>query len=158
MAAAAEDSKKSSDVEERLKPFYERAAQAEERLSRLEAVFAGKKDSGVEEMPSFVKEFQLKLNTADAEEISKLMASKEIEALAERNTKLAAGNLKLQTGIVDLVEGNANLAASHAKKAEETMKLAAEMGKLAAENAKLQYRVAHLVKALKEADHKLESK
>ncbi|KAL6009946.1 hypothetical protein ACLOJK_000377 [Asimina triloba] len=169
MAATEAEAKKSSDVEELLKPFYDRANLAEERLSRLEALVAGKKDTGIEGLSPFSNEFQLNPRAANAEGLSDEVAScpnasKEIHILAERNTTLAAGNVKLATGLTDLAEEHSNLAATHAKKAEETAILSAENAKLAAinakleaENAKLQYRITHLVRAL-EAERKFESK
>ncbi|XP_062004059.1 uncharacterized protein LOC133721453 [Rosa rugosa] len=79
-------------LDQTLKPFYQRASEAEDRLTRLEAALASKKDSG---------------NKDD---------SKLISELQEENKKLAA------------------------------------------ENAKLQYRIHHLVQAVRDADVKLEKK
>ncbi|KAK4412922.1 hypothetical protein Salat_2939400 [Sesamum alatum] len=97
----------SNNLEEILRPFYQRASEAEDRLARLEATLAGKKESGNEELLKLVNELESKLETAKAEQV------------AER---------------------------------EKAMK---EVQYLTAENAKLQYRIIHLVRALKEADSKL---
>ncbi|KAK9289769.1 hypothetical protein L1049_007928 [Liquidambar formosana] len=104
------EAEKQIDLNVALKPFYQRASEAEDRLSRLEATLASKKDAGNEELLKMVSELQSKLENAKAEQASE-----------------------------------------H----EKAMK---EIQKLAAENAKLQYRITHLVQALKEADCKLEAK
>ncbi|XP_015898059.2 uncharacterized protein LOC107431605 [Ziziphus jujuba] len=93
-----------NDLQETLKPFYQRASQAEDRLSRLEAALASKKDTGNVEHLKTINELQSKLEDAHAQLIS------------ERE------------------EGR----------------------KLAAENAKLQYRIHHLVRAVRESDQKME--
>ncbi|XP_027367090.1 uncharacterized protein LOC113873243 [Abrus precatorius] len=93
-----------NDVELTLKPFYQRASEVEERLSRLEAAFNSDKDAGNEEHLKVINDLQSKLNVANAELISE--------------------------------------------------KEKAQM--LAAENEKLQYRIIHLLRALKDADLKLE--
>ncbi|KAG1371179.1 hypothetical protein COCNU_16G002730 [Cocos nucifera] len=100
---------KSKNLSEVLKPFYQRASEAEDRLAKLEALLAKKGDSDNEnkEISSVVKDFQSKIETAQAE-------------------------LK-----------------------SEREKASKEIQKLAAENLKLQYRITHLVRALKEADSKL---
>ncbi|XP_010938671.1 uncharacterized protein [Elaeis guineensis] len=100
---------KSKNLDEVLKPFYQRASEAEDRLAKLEALLAKKGDSDNEnkEISSIVKDFQSKLETAQAE-------------------------LK-----------------------SEQEKASKEIQKLATENIKLQYRITHLVRALKEADSKL---
>ncbi|KAL5546379.1 hypothetical protein UlMin_006066 [Ulmus minor] len=98
------DSEKGSDLEETLKPFYQRASEAEDRLSKLEAALVSKQDAGNDEHLKIITELQSKLEDAQKELVS------------ER----------------------------------------AKAQKFSAENAKLQYRVIHLVQAVKEADHKLE--
>ncbi|KAG8372003.1 hypothetical protein BUALT_Bualt12G0021500 [Buddleja alternifolia] len=100
----------SNNLEEMLKPFYQRASEAEDRLARLEAALARNKDSGNGEQLKLVGELQSKLENGKAEQV------------AEREK---------------------------AKK---------EIQQLTAENAKLQYRIIHLVRALKEADCKLAAK
>ncbi|KAG4996874.1 hypothetical protein AAZX31_10G102700 [Glycine max] len=92
------------DFELTLKPFYQRASEAEERLSRLEAALNSKKGTGNEENLKVINDLQSKLEVANVELISE--------------------------------------------------KEKAQM--LVAENAKLQYRIIHLLRALKEADLKLE--
>ncbi|KAL5137960.1 hypothetical protein HKD37_10G028238 [Glycine soja] len=93
------------DFELTLKPFYQRASEAEERLSRLEAALNSKKGTGNEENLKVINDLQSKLEVANVELIS------EKEKVAQM---------------------------------------------LVAENAKLQYRIIHLLRALKEADLKLE--
>ncbi|KAK7392917.1 hypothetical protein VNO78_21367 [Psophocarpus tetragonolobus] len=97
------ESTKMRDLELTLKPFYQRASEAEERLSRLEAALNGKKGAGNEE-----------------------------------NLKVISEKSKLEVAKAELL--------SEKDKAQI----------LAAENAKLQYRIVHLLRALKEADLKLE--
>ncbi|KAM5558672.1 hypothetical protein ABKV19_020385 [Rosa sericea] len=79
-------------LDQTLKPFYQRASEAEDRLTRLEAALASKKDSGNKDHSKLISELQ------------------------EENKKLTA------------------------------------------ENAKLQYRIHHLVQAVRDADVKLEKK
>ncbi|MED6156264.1 hypothetical protein PIB30_012825 [Stylosanthes scabra] len=98
------ESVKLSNLDETLKPFYQRASEAEARLSRLEASLNARKDTGNEEHLKVINDLQSKLEVSNAE----LIAEKE--------------------------------------KAQ----------KLAAENEKLQYRIIHLVRALKDDDQKLE--
>ncbi|KAK9922089.1 hypothetical protein M0R45_030570 [Rubus argutus] len=81
-----------SVLDQTLKPFYQRASEAEDRLTRLEAALANKKDSGNKDHSKLISELQ------------------------EENKKLVA------------------------------------------ENAKLQYRIHHLVGAVRDADDKLEKK
>ncbi|KAK6149124.1 hypothetical protein DH2020_016649 [Rehmannia glutinosa] len=100
----------SNNLDEILRPFYQRASEAEDRLTKLEASLASNKDSGNEEQLKLVSELQSKLEFMKAEQV------------AER---------------------------------EKAMK---EVQHLTAENAKLQYRIIHLVRALKEADSKLAAK
>ncbi|KAL6336850.1 hypothetical protein AAG906_036164 [Vitis piasezkii] len=99
-----------TDMKEVLKPFHQRASEAEDRLSKLEAALSSKKDSGNEELLKMISDLQSKLQHAEAEQIS------------------------------------------------EREKAQKDIQKLTVENAKLQYRVTHLVRALKEADCKLEAK
>eukprot|EP00258_Populus_trichocarpa_P043949 XP_024459968.1 uncharacterized protein LOC7496117 isoform X3 [Populus trichocarpa] len=94
-----------TNLEGVLKPFYQRASEAEDRLSRLEASVASNRDAGSEEHLKTISELQAKLEGANAE------------------------------------------LASEREKAK----------KLAVENGKLQYRVIHLVQAIREGDAKLES-
>ncbi|XP_043724259.1 uncharacterized protein LOC122671214 isoform X3 [Telopea speciosissima] len=100
------DSGDSHDLQEFLKPFNERASDAEGRLSRLEALLASKNAAANEDLSKIVSELQKKLDDAKA------------AIVLEREQ---------------------------------------EIRKLAAENAKLQYRITHLVRALTEANCKLEN-
>ncbi|XP_028759184.1 uncharacterized protein LOC114718101 isoform X1 [Neltuma alba] len=86
------ESVKSNELQETLKPFYQRAAEAEERLTRLEAALASEKDAGNEEHLKQIGDLQSKLEKADAE----LVAEK------EKAQKLAAENEKLQYRIIHL--------------------------------------------------------
>ncbi|XP_074586315.1 uncharacterized protein LOC141842002 [Curcuma longa] len=108
---AAEAEKATSDMEDVLKPFYQRASEAEDRLAKLEALLAkkGEADGGCAntEISAIICDFQSKLEAAQA------------ELTSERD------------------------------------KAAKEIQKLTAENRKLQYRIAHLVRAVKDADAKL---
>ncbi|GAB4843886.1 hypothetical protein Ancab_013850 [Ancistrocladus abbreviatus] len=88
------------DLKEILKPFYQRASEAEDRLSRLEAVLSNKRDAGSEESSKMVRELQVKLE----------------EVIAE-------------------------LAAERGK-----------VSKLSIDNEKKDYRITHLLRALREAD------
>nr|GLL36624.1 uncharacterized protein LOC109181465 [Ipomoea trifida] len=109
------------NLQEALKPFYQRASDAEvcslslspfpvlDRLARLEASLASKNNSGNEELATRVQELQSKLEDA------------KVELAVEKERAL--------------------------KEAQQ----------LTAENAKLQYRIIHLVRALKQADCKIAS-
>ncbi|XP_043724257.1 uncharacterized protein LOC122671214 isoform X1 [Telopea speciosissima] len=107
------DSGDSHDLQEFLKPFNERASDAEGRLSRLEALLASKNvgnpAAANEDLSKIVSELQKKLDDAKA------------AIVLERE------------------------------------RASQEIRKLAAENAKLQYRITHLVRALTEANCKLEN-
>ncbi|GMP86698.1 hypothetical protein CsSME_00039385 [Camellia sinensis var. sinensis] len=123
----------SKDLQEILKPFYQRASEAEwlgklqsfsydrnfingyifglkDRLARLEAAISTKKDAGNEDLLKMVTELQSKLESVKAEQVA------------------------------------------------EKEKAIEEIEKLHAENAKLKYQISHLIRALKEADSKLASK
>ncbi|XVE61102.1 hypothetical protein DITRI_Ditri06bG0012900 [Diplodiscus trichospermus] len=80
--------------EELLKPFYQRALQAEERLSRLEAVLADKKDGGNQELSKLISDLQAKLEDANAETLQE----------REKAAKLASENEKLKYRIAHLVQ------------------------------------------------------
>ncbi|GKV27635.1 hypothetical protein SLE2022_062160 [Rubroshorea leprosula] len=101
---------KGSDFQETLKPFYQRAAEAEERLSRLEAALESKKGAG----------------NADAEKEELLKTICELQGkLEDANTEILSFREKEK--------------------------------KLVAEIEKLKYREVHLVRAVREADQKLDS-
>ncbi|CAL5207658.1 unnamed protein product [Lathyrus oleraceus] len=74
-----------NDLELTLKPFYRRASEAEERLSRLEAAINNKKDTGNEEQLKMVNDLQSKLEAANAE---LLLQRREAQVLAAENEKL----------------------------------------------------------------------
>ncbi|KAJ1697149.1 hypothetical protein LUZ63_005661 [Rhynchospora breviuscula] len=99
---------KEGDLEQTLKPFYDRAAEAEDRLAKLEELLIKKGNSATEtKESSIIEEFQSKLTLVNADIASEReKASKEIE-------------------------------------------------KLTAENQKLKYRIAHLIRALRDTDSKL---
>ncbi|XP_041028611.1 uncharacterized protein LOC121268415 [Juglans microcarpa x Juglans regia] len=86
------ESEKRSDLEEALKPFYQRASEAEERLSRLEAALATKKDSENEDHLKLISELQSRLEEAGAE----------LVAEREKAHKLAVENAKLEYRIIHL--------------------------------------------------------
>ncbi|KAA8518120.1 hypothetical protein F0562_015594 [Nyssa sinensis] len=75
----------SSDLQGALKPFYQRASEAEDRLARLEAALASKKDAGNEELLKMVSELQSKLEGAQAE---REKALKEVQKISVENAKL----------------------------------------------------------------------
>ncbi|XP_062166266.1 uncharacterized protein LOC133872707 [Alnus glutinosa] len=87
------ESEKRSDMEENLKPFYQRASEAEERLSRLEAVLESKKNAGNEDHLRLISELQSQLEEASAELVSE----------REKAQKLAEENAKLQYRIIHIV-------------------------------------------------------
>ncbi|XP_052174366.1 uncharacterized protein LOC127789524 [Diospyros lotus] len=86
----------SNDHQDVLKPFHERAAEAEDRLARLEAAFATKKDAG-NEMLKMASELQLKLEGLKADQIS------ERKKVLEEFDKLQAENAKLKYQVTHLV-------------------------------------------------------
>ncbi|KAL6530489.1 hypothetical protein OROMI_028378 [Orobanche minor] len=96
----------SNNIEEILRPFYRRASEAEDRLTRLEASLTRNKETGNDEQLKLVSELKSELEDVKAKQVAEREAMKEMEHLAT-------------------------------------------------ENAKLQYRIIHLVRALKEADGKL---
>ncbi|CAL0321559.1 unnamed protein product [Lupinus luteus] len=83
-----------NDLQNTLKPFYHRASQAEERLSRLEAALTSKKDTGNEEHLKVVNDLQSKLKGATADLISE----------KEKAQKLAVENEKLKYRIIHLLK------------------------------------------------------
>ncbi|CAL5351894.1 unnamed protein product [Camellia sinensis] len=79
----------SKDLQEILKPFYQRASEAEDRLARLEAAISTKKDAGNEDLLKMVTELQSKLESVKAEQVAeKEKAIEEIEKLRAENAKL----------------------------------------------------------------------
>ncbi|CAO2822247.1 unnamed protein product [Amaranthus hypochondriacus] len=96
-----------------LKPFYSRASEAEDRLSKLEAVISKKKDSevgiGNEEFANKVKELELKLEgltaelTSEREKVAKLVVENDkkeyrilhlVRSLKETDLKLEKSTTK----------------------------------------------------------------
>ncbi|KAL0544934.1 hypothetical protein IC582_020064 [Cucumis melo] len=73
------------DLEQTLKPFFQRASQAEDRLSRLEAALLSKKDDHNEEHLKTISELQTKLDSANNALIEE---RKKAEMVAEENAKL----------------------------------------------------------------------
>ncbi|KAI7996724.1 hypothetical protein LOK49_LG10G02833 [Camellia lanceoleosa] len=79
----------SNDLQEILKPFYQRASEAEDRLARLEAAISTKKDAGNEDLLKMVTELQSKLESVKAEQVAeKEKAIEEVEKLRAENAKL----------------------------------------------------------------------
>ncbi|XP_060183546.1 uncharacterized protein LOC132613525 [Lycium barbarum] len=79
----------SNNLEETLKPFYQRAAEAEERLARLEISVASKTDSKNEELERTVAELQSKLKDVTAElKAEQEKGHKQVEQLSAENAKL----------------------------------------------------------------------
>ncbi|KAL6960111.1 hypothetical protein U1Q18_007665 [Sarracenia purpurea var. burkii] len=91
----------SSDLQDILKPFYQRASEAEDRLAKLEASLANGTgvglDSGNKELLKIVSELQSKLDGVKAEQVS------EKEKDLEEIEKLRAENAKLKYRISHLV-------------------------------------------------------
>ncbi|KAM3280755.1 hypothetical protein P3S67_027775 [Capsicum chacoense] len=79
----------SNNLEESLKPFYQRASEAEERLARLEISVADKKDPKNEEFERTVAQLQSKLKDITAElEAEHEKGHKVVEQLTSENAKL----------------------------------------------------------------------
>ncbi|XP_038880780.1 uncharacterized protein LOC120072495 [Benincasa hispida] len=81
------------DLEQILKPFFQRASEAEDRLSRLEAALLTKKDVHNEEYLNTISELQSKLDRANEELITE----------RKKAEMVAAENAKLQYRIIHLV-------------------------------------------------------
>ncbi|KDP26088.1 hypothetical protein JCGZ_21121 [Jatropha curcas] len=118
--ATPEAQKGGLDIGELLKPFYQRASEAEDRLSRLEVALASKKDAENEELWKTISELQSKLEDANTELISE----------QEKVRKLAAENAKLQYRVLHLVRAlhecdakPENLSGSSEERAEVITKL-----------------------------------
>ncbi|ERN05165.1 hypothetical protein AMTR_s00053p00210360 [Amborella trichopoda] len=104
---------RANNLEEILRPFYQRAREAEVRLARLEAEYKNKKGD----------------SSSDRDELLRNIAHLEAKLEAFQTEQLI--------------------------KQEKAMK---ERQRLVGENTKLQYRISHLIRALEEADLKLEGK
>lgn len=92
------ESVKINELEVTLKPFYRRASEAEERLSRLEAAINSRKDTESGEQLKVVNDLQSKLEVANAELISE----------KQKAQVLAAENEKLQYRIIHLLRSLKN--------------------------------------------------
>ncbi|KEH41555.1 uncharacterized protein [Medicago truncatula] len=92
------ESVKVNELEVTLKPFYRRASEAEERLSRLEAAINSRKDTESGEQLKVVNDLQSKLEVANAELISE----------KRKAQVLAAENEKLQYRIIHLLRSLKN--------------------------------------------------
>ncbi|KAJ6912664.1 hypothetical protein NC651_015176 [Populus alba x Populus x berolinensis] len=79
-----------TNLEDVLKPFYQRASEVEDRLSSLEASVASNRDAGSEEHLKTISELQAKLEGANAE----------LALEREKAKKLAVENGKLQYRVV----------------------------------------------------------
>ncbi|XP_071721223.1 uncharacterized protein [Rutidosis leptorrhynchoides] len=75
----------SNNLQETLKPFHQRAVEAEERLARLEAAIATTKDSGNEELLNKVAELQKQL-VAKSKELAE--KTTEVQRVSQENEKL----------------------------------------------------------------------
>ncbi|ONK67528.1 uncharacterized protein A4U43_C05F980 [Asparagus officinalis] len=106
-----EENEKSNNLDYALKPFYDRAYDAEVRLSKLESLLSkdGYANTDNKKESSMIKDLESKLYSVQDELVS------------------------------------------------EKEKASTEIKKLEAENKKLQYRVTHLIQALKEADLKFKN-
>ncbi|XP_073157552.1 uncharacterized protein [Henckelia pumila] len=79
----------SNNLEVTLKPFYQRASEAEERLARLEAALSGNKDSGDKELLKLGDELQSKAEDPKPEHVvEKQETMQEVMQLRVENEKL----------------------------------------------------------------------
>ncbi|CAN4089868.1 unnamed protein product [Withania somnifera] len=79
----------SDNLEKSLKPFYQRASEAEERLARLEISVASKTDLKNEELERTVAELQSKLkDVTDKLNAEQEKGHKQVEQLTSENAKL----------------------------------------------------------------------
>ncbi|KAI3896257.1 hypothetical protein MKX03_032755 [Papaver bracteatum] len=82
----ADSDEKQNGMQVILKPFYQRASEAEERLSKLEASLATtKKDSGDYESEKLVSQLRAELEEAKSEQMT---AQEKIKDLEKQNAKL----------------------------------------------------------------------
>ncbi|KAK3217959.1 hypothetical protein Dsin_011929 [Dipteronia sinensis] len=82
----ADETEKPNDTQNALlNPFFQRASAAEDRLARLEAALASKKDSSDEELRKTISELQSKLEDANADVVAE---RKKVEKLAVENERL----------------------------------------------------------------------
>ncbi|MFS8001983.1 hypothetical protein Hanom_Chr13g01196771 [Helianthus anomalus] len=81
----------SNDLQEALKPFHQRASEAEERLAKLEAALATKTvaDTGSNESSNKVAELQKLLEDAESKRLAEReKALKDLQRVTEENAKL----------------------------------------------------------------------
>ncbi|KAF8670383.1 hypothetical protein HU200_050686 [Digitaria exilis] len=92
---AADDGRAAAALDEALKPFQERASEAEIRIAKLEALLYNQDgpNSGSENNSSAMKDLQSKLETISAECLTE----------KEKNKKLIMENEKLQYRITHLI-------------------------------------------------------
>ncbi|KAL8133404.1 uncharacterized protein LOC141710800 [Apium graveolens] len=87
----------SNDLQQVLKPLYNRASEAEDRLARLEVALASKQDSGYQDLLKKFNELQLTLEDA------RTLQDSEREKVLKEVQQLASENAKLQYRILHLV-------------------------------------------------------
>ncbi|KAI4378449.1 hypothetical protein MLD38_015927 [Melastoma candidum] len=80
-------------LQQALSPFYQRASQAEDRLSRLEAALAKEKDTGNEELLKRICQLESELEQVKSQVVTE----------REKARKFEAENTKNQYRIVHLV-------------------------------------------------------
>ncbi|KAI4363984.1 hypothetical protein MLD38_020131 [Melastoma candidum] len=80
-------------LQQALRPFYQRASQAEDRLSRLEAALTKEKDAGNEELFKRISQLESELEQVKSELVTE----------REKARKFEAENAKNQYRIVHLV-------------------------------------------------------
>ncbi|KAH7557270.1 hypothetical protein JRO89_XS11G0092900 [Xanthoceras sorbifolium] len=92
------ETEKSNDIQQSLKPFFQRASAAEDRLARLEAALASKKDSGEEQLQKTISELQSKLEDAKAEAEKLAVENERLKyRLKHLIRAVEASDLKLQS-------------------------------------------------------------
>ncbi|PKI38922.1 uncharacterized protein LOC116208560 [Punica granatum] len=94
------DSKKAGDLEDVLKPFYRRASEAEDRLSRLEAALARERSAANEDHLRKISQLESELELAKSELV---LQQEKTQTLSGEAQKLAQENAKLQYRIEHLV-------------------------------------------------------
>lgn len=97
------------------------------------------------DIQAIIRPFHHRANEAE-ERLAKLEA-----ALARNKGSSVMGQEELLTCLTEL---RTKMEKARLEQISEKEKALKEQGKLATENAKLQYRISHLVRALKEADEK----
>ncbi|KAJ7972185.1 Threonine-tRNA ligase [Quillaja saponaria] len=95
------ESTKPSDLEQLLRPLYQRAAEAEDRLSIIEAALSDKNGVGIGDASKMISDLRRKLEDANTE---LKYANAELISEREKAQKLAAENAKLQYRTIHLVQ------------------------------------------------------